>query len=256
MSEAFRVPVDSAEMGGVKMTVHRFTEKRMVTRGIPTPDGTSVQFVVQATDIHQLKIELSGGGVLIEPGALQYMSGRIESDVHKHEAQKGFLSRAISSAGSGESAYATRFKGSGTIWCEPGQRHFVLAKLASDDDAMLLDDKAFYACSEGIKLSTHTHRNVSGALAGNGLMQPKVAGRGVIAVECPVPSEELDVIDVRPGEEVVVDGDYMLMYSANLDVTIGPLVRGIRNALRSGEGFVYRFKGQGQVFVMPSAKTA
>ena len=75
MSEGFRVAVDTAEMDGVKMTVHRFTEKRMVTRGIPTPDGTTVQFVVQATDIHQLRIDLSGSGVMVEPPGPPAASG-------------------------------------------------------------------------------------------------------------------------------------------------------------------------------------
>jgi uncharacterized protein (AIM24 family) len=46
----------------------------------------------------------------------------------------------------------------------------------------------------------------------------------------------------------------MLMYSAGLDVNIGPLVAGLRSAMRSGEGFVYKLRGQGSVWVMPSAR--
>jgi len=48
----------------------------------------------------------------------------------------------------------------------------------------------------------------------------------------------------------------MLMYSASLDVSIGPLVAGLRSALRSGEGFVYKLRGQGNVWVTPSARIA
>jgi uncharacterized protein (AIM24 family) len=61
---------------------------------------------------------------------------------------------------------------------------------------------------------------------------------------------------VKHGQEVVVDGDFMLMYSASLDVSIGPLVSGLRSALRSGEGFVYKLRGQGNVWVTPSARIA
>jgi uncharacterized protein (AIM24 family) len=237
---------------GVTMRVHRFVDKRLVARGIPTPDGTGMQYIAEATEIYQLEIELSGGKALIEPGALQYLHGKIATEVIRHE-ERGFLSRAIASAGTGESAYATSYSGAGKIWCEPGRRHFVLATMDGEQDALLLDDKAFYACSGGISLSTHRHTNVTGLLSGNGLMQPKLSGRGVFAVESPVPVHELEVVEVRAGEEVVVDGDYMLMYSAGLNVTIGPLVRGLRNALRSGEGLVYRFSGQGSIYVMPTA---
>lgn len=252
----YRRPTAAQQGDGIKMTVHRYAEKRLVTRGIPSPDGASVQYVAEGTDIFQLQIELDGGGVLLEPGALQYMHGRIESEVVRHEPGKSFISRAISSAGTGESAHATRFKGRGTVWCEPGRRHFILGEMEGEKDALLLDDKAFYACSDGISLTTHRHSTVSGVLSGNGLLQPKLSGRGIFAVECPVPVEEIDEIQVGHGEEVVVDGDYMLMYSAGLSVTIGPLVSGLRNALRSGEGFVYKLRGEGSIWVMPTAKLA
>jgi uncharacterized protein (AIM24 family) len=78
----------------------------------------------------------------------------------------------------------------------------------------------------------------------------------VFAVESPVPVHEIDEVSVRPGEEVVVDGDFMLMYSASLEVTIGPLVQGLRSAMRSGEGFVYKMRGSGSVWVTPSARIA
>lgn len=48
----------------------------------------------------------------------------------------------------------------------------------------------------------------------------------------------------------------MLMYSATLTVEIGPLVRGLRNAMRSGEGLVYRFRGNGTVWLTPTAKVS
>src|SRR3546814_6229027 len=63
-----------------------------------------------------------------------------------------------------------------------------------------------------------------------------MSGKGVFAVEAPVPVEEIDTVELDGGSELIVDGDFMLMYSASLNVSIGPLVKGLRNALRSGEG--------------------
>ncbi len=241
---------EEVEADGVKIGKYRYVEKRVITRGIPTAEG-GVHYVAEATDIFQLCIELKGGSVLLEPGALQYMHGRIESTVQKHE-DKGFFGRALASAGTGEAAFATRFSGHGTIWTEPGRRNFIIG--AIDGDSLLLDDKAFYACGGGVQLTSHRHASIAGVLSGNGLMQPKMSGKGVFAVEAPVPVEEIDVVELDGGQELVVDGDFMLMYSAELNVAIGPLVKGLRNALRSGEGFVYKLNGRGTAWIMPTAK--
>lgn len=256
MSTGYRIETQAESHEGVTMRVHRFVEKRLVSRAVPSGDGLSVQYVAEGADIFQLQIQLANGAARVEPGALQYMFGRLKSDVVANEQGRGFISRAIASAGTGESGHSTKFEGTGTIWCEPGRKHFVLATMEGEEDALLLDDKAFYACSDGIKLSSHTHRSISGALSGNGLMQPKLSGKGVFAVESPVPVEEIEVVEVTDGEEVVVDGDFMLMYSAGLAVEIGPLVSGLRKAVRSGEGFVYKLRGQGTVWVMPTAKVS
>jgi uncharacterized protein (AIM24 family) len=239
---AFREMIQEETRGGVTMRVHRYVEKKMVARGLPTGVEGQMHYIAEPTDVHQLEIELNNAAALIEPGALQY--------------SYGFFARAAASAATGESAHATRYSGTGTIWCEPVRRHFILATMDGPQDALLLDDRAFYACAEEISLSTHMHKSVQGMLSGNGLAQPKISGHGVFAVESPVPVHEIDEISVKPGQEVVVDGDFMLMYSASLEVTIGPLVKGLRSALRSGEGFVYKMRGAGTVWVTPSSRIA
>jgi len=248
----FRRLEDSVEGGGVRIEKYRFVEKRIMTRGIATGDGT-MHYMAESTDVFQLCIKLSGGAIMLEPGALQYMHGKIDSSVQQHE-DRGFFGRAIASAGTGESAFATKFSGHGTIWTEPGRRNFIIG--AIDGDALLLDDKAFYACSSGISLTTHRHNTIAGVLGGNGLVQPKLAGAGVFAIVAPVPVEEIDIVELDGSSELTVDGDFMLMYSAELTVTIGPLVKGLRNALRSGEGFVYKLNGRGSAWIMPTAKVS
>jgi uncharacterized protein (AIM24 family) len=253
---AFRQMIQEETRGGVTMRVHRYVEKKMVARGLPTGVEGQMHYIAEPTDVHQLEIELNNAAALIEHGALQYSYGNLSVEVIRHEAGKGFFARAAASAATGESAHATRYSGTGTIWCEPVRRHFILATMDGPQDALLLDDRAFYACAEEISLSTHMHKSVQGMLSGNGLAQPKISGHGVFAVESPVPVHEIDEISVKPGQEVVVDGDFMLMYSASLEVSIGPLVKGLRSALRSGEGFVYKMRGAGTVWVTPSSRIA
>lgn len=248
----FRRLEDTVESNGVKIEKYRFIEKRLITRGIATAEG-GVHYVAESTDIFQLCITLTGGSVLLEPGALQYMHGKIESSVQQHE-DRGFLGRALASAGTGESAFATKFSGHGEIWTEPGRRNFIIGQI--DGDSLLLDDRAFYACASGISLTTHRHSTIAGVLGGNGLVQPKMSGAGVFAVEAPVPVEEIHIVELNGDQELTVDGDFMLMYSADLNVSIGPLVKGLRSALRSGEGFVYKLRGRGTAWIMPTAKVS
>lgn len=201
----------------------------------------------------QLRITLTGGSALLEPGALQYSVGSLTAEIQKNEAG-GFLRRAVTQAGTGESAFSTRFSGNGEIWTELTAKHFIIAEMDGPADALLLDDKAFYACEGSIQVKAHLHRTLAGALSGNGLMQPKIEGAGVFVVEAPVPVDEIEAIELDGKGELIVDGDLMLMYSATLEVEIRPLVRGLRNALRSGEGLVYAFRGRGTVWLMPTSR--
>lgn len=200
----------------------------------------------------QLCLRLNGGSTLLEPGAFQYSKGRITAEMQKNANAGGWIARRITAAATGESAYATRFSGTGEVWTEPSEKYFVAATMDGPGDALLLDDKAFYACESSIEVSTHTHSSVQGLLSGNGLMQPKLSGRGVFVMESPVPQSEIEVIELDGRDELTVDGDLMLAFSASLQVTLKPLVRGIRNAMRSGEGLVYTLSGKGIVFLMPT----
>ena len=112
---AFRQCIQEESRGGVTMRVHRYVEKKMVARGLPTGVESQLHYIAEPTEVHQLEIELNNGAVLIQPGALQYSYGNLTVDVVQHEANKGFFARAAAAAATGESAHATRYSGSGTI---------------------------------------------------------------------------------------------------------------------------------------------
>ena len=206
----------------------------------------------------QLKITLSGGSAALEPGALQYSVGQLTTEVQKNDPKSGFFRRQMQSAGTGESAYSTLFRGTGEIWTELTRKHFIIAEMDGPEDALLLDDKAFYACEGSIALKTQMHTNVSGIISGlaqgNGLMQPKLEGAGVFVVESPVPVDEIEAVELDGTDELIVDGDLMLMYSASLTVQLRPLVSGLRNAVRSGEGMVFVLRGRGTAWLLPTSR--
>lgn len=226
---------------------------------MPAASGSSAGMPIirvqtpNAHTVRQLRIVLEGGSALLEPGALQYAHGNLAVEVQQNDTG-GFFARAIRSAGTGESAFATKYSGQGEVWTEPTSRHFILAEMDGPGDALILDDKAFYACESTVAVKTHTHRSVAGVLSGNGFMQPKLEGQGTFVVESPVPVDEIEAIELDGQKQLIVDGDLVLMYSATLTVELRPLVRGLRNAMRSGEGLVFVFSGRGTAWLTPTAK--
>ncbi|WP_019012400.1 AIM24 family protein [Deinococcus aquatilis] len=213
----------------------------------------SFRQIYKDTGMRQIKFMLNNDSVVLEPGILSYSHGNLSFEVVQQQAGQsgGFLGRAVRSAGTGESAYGTRVSGTGEVWTEPTRKHFVFANMEGGD-SMLVDDKAYYAAQGSLRLSTHQHTKVQGALSGNGLMQPRLDGEGLLVIESPVSVHEIEILDVLRGETVTVDGDMMLMYTATMNPRLGPLVKGLRNAARSGEGLVYTLDGPGQVFLTPT----
>ena len=249
-----RFKVSEKRGSGLSIKVYEVASLRRFVQGTGQPGQQAGQGLVesyQATGQRQVRFVLEGSGILLEPGAFLYSRGNLTTAVRQHE-RGNLLSRALRSAGSGESAFATSFEGRGEVWTELTHQHFVIAELGPGED-FLLDDRAFFACQQGVTLSTHLHTSLAGALSGNGLAQPRLSGQGLFVVESPVPAEEIEVVELR-GDEMTLDGDLLLMYSAALQVQVRPLVPGLRNALRSGEGLVYALRGHGQVFFTPTHK--
>ncbi len=249
----YRTKIDERAGRGAKFELYQFARKSH-SLAIPGVDpGSTMIQSIPPTTMRTLRIKLDGGSALLEPGALQYAHGKLQVEVQKNE-QGGFFSRAVRSAGTGESGFATRYSGHGEVWTEPTAKQFIIAEMDGPGDALILDDKAFYACEGSVQIKTHVHSSVSGILSGNGLMQPKLEGAGVFVVEAPVPVDEIEAIELNGSDELIVDGDMMLMYSASLQVELRPLVRGLRNALRSGEGLVFVLRGRGTVWLTPTMR--
>lgn len=261
MAELVRELVDEKEQDGVTFQVWRYREARQIVKMIPVPMGAdatgaiSYQPHVQEVPVHHVCVKLKDASVILEPGALQYMKGNIQVEVMKHEPGKGWFSRHLASAGTGESPYGVRYSGTGEIWAEPASKNFIIVEV-ENDMPMLLDDRAFYACSGKVKVDTKKHNTVSGAMSGNQLVQPRLSGYGIAIVESPVAEAELTFIELDGSEKLTVDGDYMLFFSETIDVKVGPLVSGLLNMHRSGEGLVFHMSGRGIVCLMPTARIA
>jgi uncharacterized protein (AIM24 family) len=55
--------------------------------------------------------------------------------VQKNDPKAGFFRRQIQSAGTGESAFSTIFRGNGEVWTELTHKHFIIAEMDGPGDA-------------------------------------------------------------------------------------------------------------------------
>lgn len=245
---------------GLTIEVWEFTRHAFRSLGPelrePAPAENAAMRIVHAPAIpvplRQICLRLTDGGALLKPGAFQYARGSISAELRKNVNAGGWHARRGTTAAAIDAAHANCFTGSGEIWTEPSEKHFVTATMNGPEDALLLDAQAFYACQSGVEVGTHVHGSVQGLVSGAGPMQPRLSGRGVVVMQCPVPPSEIEVIELDGRDELTVHGDLMLACSASLEVTLKPLVRGTQEVMRSAEGLVYTVRGEGKVLLMPT----
>ena len=115
-------------------------------------------------------------------------------------------------------------------------------------------DKGLYYCSIGdIEVKPVMQSNFSSAIAGGeGLFQTEIKGTGVVALEIPVPVDELEIIQLN-NEKAQVDGNFALLRSGNIRFSVQKSTKGIIGTMASGEGLLNTFEGTGMLWLAPTA---
>ncbi len=120
----------------------------------------------------QVFVELASTGCVTQAGAMQWMSGNINTSSNV-KGVSDFLGKMVSSAVTKESAVKPVYNGTGLMMLEPTYRYIILLDV-SEWGTVVLDD---------------------------GLFNLSLTGQGIVALESHVPREELI--------EVVLDNDMM-----------------------------------------------
>ena len=198
-----------------------------------------------------IKIILNGGSVKTESGALYYMKGKIEADAQLGGVV-GVLGKMIKSSMNKESTIKPVYKGYGEIYLEPTFQHYFMINL--EQDSVIVDKGLFYCCSGDMKVEPVAQKNASSALmGGEGFFQTKVSGTGVIVLAIPVPENELQEISLSAGEELKVDGNFALARTSGVNFSVTKSDKSILGSLMNGEGLLQTFKGEGIVWIAPTA---
>lgn len=241
--------IDTLEYGGLKVEVLEY----QALKGIKDTDMASKLYFMtqQNMKVRQVAIYLNNETCKIEPGAMSYFQGKLE--MVSGVTAGNFLGRALTGAITGEKMAQPEYKGTGMLVLEPTFRHIMLLELG-DDYKVIVDKGMFYGAQGTVGVKAVMQKNVtSGLLGGEGLFQIELKGPGIAILECEVPMEEINIIELN-NDTLKVDGNFAVLRSGNIDFTVEKSAKTLLGSAVSGEGLVNVFRGTGQVWLAPTIK--
>lgn len=199
--------------------------------------------------LKQIRIILNESRVKVENGALSYMKGDIDI-VNKTGGLIGISKKFISSKLTGEEMFKPIYEGSGEIFLEPSFKHYALIEL--QDEQIIIDDGMFLASEEDVYIEATGQKTFSAILFGEeSLFQTKVYGNGIVALELPVPENEVFACRLN-NDTLKVDGSFAILRSGNIQFSVEKSATSIIGSATSGEGFLNVYKGTGEVWLVPT----
>ena len=198
----------------------------------------------------QLIISLEDNEYTISSGSMQWTVGNVEA-VADVKGVGDFLGKTIKGSVTKESSVKPKYKGTGTLVLEPTYKHILLEDLSNWDGGIVLDDGLFLACESRIQQQVVMRSNLSSAVLGNeGLFNLSLSGNGFVALESPVPREELLEIELQD-DVLKIDGNFAIAWSKGLNFTVEKSTKNLIGSAISGEGFVNVYRGTGKVLMAP-----
>ena len=199
----------------------------------------------------QLLCELSGNAVKIQAGAMQWVSGDVESTTGITGAGQ-LVRNWFKAAVTKESAVKPLYKGQGHVMLEPSYNYILLEDVASwGEKGIVLTDGMFLACDADVQEKVIMRKNFSSMFGGKGLFNLSLVGKGVCALESFVPREELFEFSLE-NDVVKIDGNMAVCWSGTLDFTVERSSKSLLGSMVNGEGLVNVYRGTGKILMAPT----
>ncbi|TAF32505.1 MAG: AIM24 family protein [Cytophagales bacterium] len=242
--------ISSTESAGVKADIYEITALSLAY-DLEGREVTSAHLNAGAPTVSVVEFEINNSGLLLEPGALHYMYGRLDISVQSAASGGGGFSGMFKRAVSGESSYLTNVKGTGKVFLEPTKGKYFFG-VTLNNESMVADKGLFFAGADSVQVSAEMQSNVSAALfGGEGLFQTKVTGTGVVIFESPVPAHEIKCVEIN-NEKVFVDGNFAVLRTGGVQFAVEKSSKSTMGSSKSGEGLLQTFTGTGRVWLVPS----
>ena len=199
----------------------------------------------------QLLCELNGNAVKIQAGAMQWISGSVESTTGitgVGQLTANWLKAAVTK----ESTVKPLYTGNGYVMLEPSYNYILLEDVASwGEKGIVLTDGMFLACDADIQEKVIMRKNFSSIFGGKGLFNLSLIGKGICALESFVPREELFEF-VLEDDVLKIDGNMAVCWSGTLDFTVERSSKSLLGSMVNGEGLVNVYRGTGKILMAPT----
>ncbi|MBO4899640.1 MAG: AIM24 family protein [Lachnospiraceae bacterium] len=244
---------DSTKARYIKYTKGNFSilefEREMSVR----PEEAEMAYFASQMDVRkrQLVVKISPDHeVVAQKGTMQLMLGDIMAKTDVSDAGD-LLKKVVGSKVTGEKAIKPRYTGEGMLVLEPTFRYIILEDLKDWDGEIVVEDGMFLACDGAVDIRVSARTNLSSAvLGGEGLFNTTLIGQGVVALESPMPRDEL--FEVNLVDDVAkIDGNMAIAWTRGLDFTVERTTPTLFGSMVSGEGLVNTYRGTGKILVAP-----
>ena len=218
-----------------------------------TPENAAIAFYSSKMNVRkrQLIADLTDtDGVIVQAGMMQMMLGPVLAATNV-KSVGDLAKKFVGSKVTGETTIKPRYIGNGQLLLEPTFNHILIEDLADWNEGMVIEDGMFLACDDSVGMKVTARNTVSSAvLGGEGLFNTTLFGDGCIALESPVPAEEIIVVDLVD-DELRIDGNMAVAWSYSLKFTVERTTKTLVGSAASGEGLVNVYRGTGRVLVAP-----
>ena len=217
-----------------------------------SPTNAATAYFASEMNVRRRQVicDLKKANITLQAGAMRWMVGNVNATT----GIKGvgdLFGKAIRGKATGESAIKPEYTGDGTLVLEPTYKYILLEDVADWNGSLILEDGLFLACDSNLTHKAVMRSNLSSAVAGGeGLFNLGLSGKGVVALECPCPREEL--IEINLQDDVLkIDGNMAIAWSGSLNFTVERSGKTLIGSAASGEGLVNVFRGTGRVLMAP-----
>ena len=191
-----------------------------------------MQYKIQGTPMPVLICDLAPNEQMItERGSMSWMSPNM-----KMETTGGGIGKAFGRVFSGESAFQNRYTAIGDAGMIAFASSFpgeIRAIQITPDHPVIVQKRAFLACTTGVELSVHFQKKLgAGLFGGEGFIMQRLSGSGTAFIEIDGSVVEYEL---RAGEQMIIDTGYLAMMDATCKMDV-KTVSGVKNVLFGGEG--------------------
>ena len=172
----------------------------------------------------------AGEAMRCQSGAMTWMDPTVKMETKTGGIGK-MLGRMISGENLVENRYVASSEGEIAFGASfPGE---IRAVELSGGRSVIAQKGSFLACTEGVEMSVHFQKKLSGGLfGGEGFIMQKFSGEGTVFVEIGGGAEEYDL---APGQSKIIDTGYLVFMEDTCTMDV-QTVSGVANVLFGGEG--------------------